>query len=58
MNFFSKAEFLSFCLIFSLIFMLKLDDPFRNKEFFIKLSFFNNSDLGFKRKDYFFVVFG
>jgi len=38
--------------------MLKLDEPFRNKEFFIKLSFFNNSDLGFKRKDYFFVVFG
>ena len=34
-EFFNKAEFQFFCLIFSLIYMLKLDEPFRNHEIFI-----------------------
>ena len=38
-----------FVLFFSLIFMLKLDEPFRNQEIFI-ISFFNSSDFGFESK--------
>ena len=33
--FLTKQNFQIFCLIFSLIFMLKLDEPFRNQEIFI-----------------------
>ena len=35
------------CLIFSLIFMLKLDEPFKNQEIFT-ISFYNSSDLGLR----------
>ena len=43
--FFNKAEFSYFFLFFSLIFMLKLDEPFGNQEILI-ISFLNSSDLG------------
>ena len=43
----NKAEFSNFfVLFFSLICMQKLDEPFRNKEFFYNFFFFNSSDLG------------
>ena len=46
---------MEFCLIFSLIFMLKLDKPFRNQEIFI-ISF-SNRDFDFS-VNLFFAVFG
>ena len=55
--FLNKAEFSNFVDFFSLIFMLKLDEPFRNKEIFIISLFFNSSDLGFEIK-IFFCSFG
>ena len=41
-----------FVYFISLIFMLKLDESFRNQETFL-ISFFNNSDLGLKSKKLF-----
>ena len=54
--FFNKAKFSIFCLIF----MLKLNEPFWNKEIFIIFLFFNSSDLGFESVLFFifFAVFG
>ena len=48
--FLTKQNFDIFCLIFSLIFMLKLDEPFK------KLEIFTISDLGFETKSVFFAV--
>ena len=53
LNFFNKLEFSNFLSIFSLIFMLKLDEPSRNKEIFIISLFLNSSDLGFESKHFF-----
>ena len=47
---FNRAEFWTFVLFFSLIFMLKLDELFRNQENFI--IFFHITDLGFESKDF------
>ena len=49
-DFFENADFL-------LIFMLKLDKPFKSKEMFIIYLFFNSSDLGFESKKGFFLLF-
>ena len=43
-------------LFFSLIFILKLDEPFRNEEIFM-IFFFKSSDLGFWSKKHFFCSF-
>ena len=44
----TKQNFQIICMFFSLIFKLKLDEPFRNQEIFIISLFFNSSDLGFE----------
>ena len=41
---------------FSLIFILKLDEPFRNQKIFI-ISLFKSSDLGFRSKKVLFCIF-
>ena len=46
-----------FVSFFSLIFILKLDEPFRYEEIFYILSFFKSSDLGFRSKKVFFCSF-
>ena len=46
----TKNNFQIFCLFFSLIFILKLDEPFRNEEIFLIFLFFKSSDLGFRSK--------
>jgi len=52
--FLTKNYLFSNFLFFSLLIcILKLDEPFRNGEIFI-ISFFKNSDLGFKSKKFFF----
>ena len=48
-NILTKQNFQMVCLIFSLIFMLKFDESFRNQNFFYNL-FFNGSDLGLESK--------
>ena len=52
-NFLTKQNFQIFAFIFSFIFILKLDEPFRNEEIFI--IFFKSSDLGVKK--FFFLSF-
>ena len=54
--FLTKIILKFFVLFFSLIFILKLDEPFRNEEIFI-ISLFLSSDLGFMRKKRFFCSF-
>ena len=58
MNFLTKDKFQIVCFIFSLIFILKLDKPFRNEEIFYNLSFFKSSNLGFRIKKVFFCSLG
>ena len=48
-------KFFSF-FFFSLIFILKLDEPFRKKENFCQLNFFNSSDLESESKKLFFML--
>ena len=50
--FFNKAKLSIFLSYLFRIFMLKLDEPFRNQEIFI-ISFFKSSDLGFGVKMFF-----
>ena len=57
-KFFPQRRIFQFCLIFSLIFMLKLDERFRNQEIFYNFSFCNSSDLGFESKFFFLAVNG
>jgi len=53
------GHFFKIYFIFSLIFILKLDEPFRNEEILIiSLFFFKSSDLGFRSKKILFAVFG
>ena len=49
---FLTKNFQFFC-FFSLIFILKLDEPFRNEEFFRIYTFFKKLDLGFRIKSFF-----
>ena len=56
MNFFNKAKFRNFfVLFFSLIFMLKLDEPFRNQKSFI-ISLFSIAQTWVLRVKFFFTV--
>ena len=54
-DFFNKAEFSNLFSYFSLILMLKLDEPFRNLGIFI-ISFFQQFRFGFS-SNFFFAVF-
>ena len=47
---FNKAEFSNYFNFLLLIFMLKLDEPFRDQEIFIISLFLTSSDLGFESK--------
>ena len=46
----------NFQIFFSHIFILKLDEPFRNEEMFIISLFFKSSDFGLRSKKGFFAV--
>jgi len=48
----TKNNFQIFCLFFSLIFILKLDEPFKNEEIF-KISLFPKFRFGFRSKKVF-----
>ena len=52
-EFLAKNNLQIFCFIFSLIFILKLNEPFRNEEICIISLSFKSSDLGFRSKDFF-----
>ena len=54
---FTKNNFQIFVLFFSLIFILILDEPFRNEEIFIISLFLRSSDLGCRCKKVFFCSF-
>ena len=54
MSFYQKNNLQIFCFIFSLIFILKLNEPFRNEEICIISLSFKSSDLGFRSKDFFY----
>ena len=56
--FLTENNFQIFLSFFSLIFILKLDKPFRNEEIFYNLSFFKSSNLGFRIKKVFFCSLG
>ena len=52
-TFLTKEKFSNCSFPFFVIFMLMLDKPFREKESFQNISFFNGSDLGFALVDIF-----
>ena len=54
--FFKNKIFKIFVLFFSLIFMLKLDEPFRNQEIF-EISLFSIVQIWVLRVKFFFAVF-
>ena len=54
LNYFNKKIIFKFVDIFSLIFILKLDEPFRSEEIFVmSLFFFKSSDFGLGVKHFF-----
>ena len=56
--FLTKDNFQIFVLLFSLIFILKLDEPFKNEEIFIFSLFSKNQISGLGEKLILFAVFG
>ena len=56
--FLTKNYFKFFVLFFWDIFILKLDESFRNEEILIISLFFKSSDFGFRSINGFFPVFG